>query len=105
MTSTDHEAPAEEGRQVRLVPLAPGFWMVLLGCGAMVLGPLFGFLVGTMLGTDQRTLGMAPIFFFLFVGFMVAGLGLGAALLGLRRIVRDRRRSARAVAGDPPADE
>jgi hypothetical protein len=95
MTSTDRDPLPEEGRQIRLVPLAPGLWTVLLGCGAMVLGPLFGFLVGTMLGTDQKTLGMAPIFFFLFVGFMVAGLGLGTALLGIRRIVRDRRRAAR----------
>lgn len=55
-----------------------------------MLGPLFGFLVGTPLGTSRNVLGMSPIFLFLFLGFIVAGLGLGAALLGVRRILRDR---------------
>lgn len=94
MTSSDAEPLEEEGRQVRLVPLAPGFWAVLLGCGAMVLGPLFGFLVGTVVGINRETLGMNPIFFFLFIGFMVAGLGLGVVLLGVRRIMRDRSQAA-----------
>lgn len=94
MTTTDSDPLDEQGRQVRLEPLAPGLWMVLLGCGAMVLGPLFGFLVGTMLGTEWQTLGMNSIFFFLFLGFMVAGLGLGAALLGARQILRNRNQPA-----------
>lgn len=90
MTANDAESLDGEGRQIRLVPVAPGFWTLLLGCGAIVLGPLFGFLVGSVLGTERETLGMSSIFFGLFVGFMVAGLGLGAVLLGLRRILRER---------------
>ncbi len=96
MTTTDSDPLDEQGRQVRLVPLTAGIWMVLLGCGAMVLGPLFGFLVGTMLGTDWQTLGMNSIFFFLFLGFMVAGLGLGVALLGARRMLQNRNQEATA---------
>lgn len=91
MTSAEPQPLNEEGRQIRLVPLAPGFWWVLLGAGALTLGPLFGFLAGTMAGTDQELAGMAPIFFFLFVGFMVAGLGLGAILFGVRRLLHNRR--------------
>lgn len=90
MTTTDPNSLEDEGRQIRLVPLAPGVWTVLLGAGAMVLGPLFGFLIGTTLGDDRKTLGMSPIFLFLFIGFMVAGLGLGVILLGLRRILSHR---------------
>ncbi len=87
MSTTDPRPLNDAGRQIRLVPTAPGVWWVLLGAGAMTLGPLFGFLVGTVVGVDQKTLGMAPIFFFLFLGFMVAGLGLGAVLLGVRRLL------------------
>lgn len=90
MSSTEHDHLDAEGRQIRLVPLDPGVWTVLLGAGAMVLGPLFGFLVGTMLGIDRTTWGMSPIFFFLFLGFMVAGLGLGVVMFGVRRILLDR---------------
>lgn len=89
MTS-DHDPVPDQGRPVRLTPVPPGVWLVLLGSGVMVLGPLFGFLVGTMLGTDGDTLGMTPIFLFLFLGFLVAGVGLAVALLGVRRIVRHR---------------
>lgn len=89
MSTSEPDPLDSEGRQIRLVPLAPGIWTVLLGAGAMVLGPLFGFLVGTMLGVNRTTWGMSPIFFFLFLGFMVAGLGLGVVLLGIRRILRN----------------
>lgn len=101
MTTIDSEPLDERGRQVRLVPLTTGLWMVLLGCGAMVLGPLFGFLVGTMLGSDWQTLGMNSIFFFLFLGFMVAGLGLGAALLGARQMLQNRNRNQEATDTPP----
>ena len=89
MSTPEPDPLDSEGRQIRLVPLAPGIWTVLLGAGAMVLGPLFGFLVGTMRGVNRTTWGMSPIFFFLFLGFMVAGLGLGVVLLGIRRILRN----------------
>lgn len=84
------DATPEKGRQIRLVPVAPGSWLVILGSGVMVLGPLFGFLIGTVLGTEGDALGMSPIFLFLFLGFLVAGIGLGIAILGVRRILRNR---------------
>ncbi|HEX5993795.1 MAG TPA: hypothetical protein VFY84_01500 [Jiangellales bacterium] len=88
--SSDSGPMPEGGRPIRLTPVAPGFWLVLLGAGVMVLGPLFGFLIGTILGTDDETLGMSPLYLFLFLGFVVAGVGLGVLLLGVRRILRRR---------------
>ena len=92
--TTDLDPGPEKGRPIRLTPVAPGVWLVLLGGGVMVLGPLFGFLIGTILGTERETLGMSPIFLFLFLGFLVAGAGLGTAMLGVRRILRSRMTTA-----------
>jgi hypothetical protein len=94
MMSTDLDRGPEKGRPVHLTPVAPGFWLVILGGGVMVLGPLFGFLIGTILGTEETTLGTSPIFLFLFLGFLVAGAGLGIALLGVRRILHSRTTTA-----------
>lgn len=91
MSRPESEQLEAKGRQIRLVPLPPGSWTVLLGCGAMLLGPLFGFLVGGTLDTSWETFGMDPIAFFLFVGFLVAGVGAAIALLGVRRLLRNRR--------------
>ena len=92
--TTDLDPGPEKGRPIRLTPVAPGVWLVLLGGGVLVLGPLFGFLIGTILGTERETLGMSPIFLFLFLGFLVAGAGLGTAMLGVRRILRSRMTTA-----------
>jgi hypothetical protein len=97
--TTNADPLHEPGRPIRLIPVAPGFWLVLMGAGVMVLGPLFGFLIGTTLGPDSETLEMSPIFLFLFLGFLVAGAGLGVALLGVRRLARTRR------AAEQPAPE
>jgi hypothetical protein len=80
----------DKGRPIRLTPVAPGVWQVILGGGVTVLGPLFGFLIGTILGTERQTLGTSSIFLFLFLGFLVSGAGLGTAILGIRRILRSR---------------
>jgi hypothetical protein len=92
--NTNPDRRLEEGRPIRLSPVAPGFWLVILGAGVMVLGPLFGFLTGTILGTERETLGMSPIFLFLFLGFLAAGAGLGTAILGVRRFLRSRTTAA-----------
>ena len=86
--TTDND-PVPAGRPIRLVPMAPGVWTILLGSGVMLLGPLFGFLFGTMVGTEPETWGMSPIFLYLFIGFIVAGLGLGVVLLGARTVIRN----------------
>ncbi|PRY29937.1 hypothetical protein [Pseudosporangium ferrugineum] len=90
-TDPDLDPGPGEGRPIQLTPVPPGVWLVILGSGVAVLAPLFGFLIGSLLGTGNRALGMSPIFLFLFLGFLVAGGGLGLALLGVRRILRDRR--------------
>ena len=92
--TTDLDPGPEKGRPIQLTPVAPGVWLVLLGGGVTVLGPLFGFLIGTILGTERETLGLSPIFLFLFLGFLVAGAGLGTAMLGVRRILRSRMTTA-----------
>lgn len=96
MTTSNQPDLDEAGRQIRLVPLSPGMWTVILGCGVMVLGPLFGFLIGSMLGSDQQVWGMNAIYAFLFFGFLLAGVGLFAALLGARRLLLDSRARRRA---------
>jgi energy-converting hydrogenase Eha subunit E len=86
MMPTDFDPGPEKGRPIQLTPVPPGVWLVILGSGVTVLGPLFGFLIGTILGTEGETLGMSPIF----LGFLVAGAGLGIAILGVRRHLRSR---------------
>jgi hypothetical protein len=92
--TTDLDPGPERGRPIRLIPVAPGVWLVILGGGVTVLGPLFGFLIGTVLGTERETLGMSPIFLFLFLGFLVAGAGLGIGIVGVRRLLRGRLTTA-----------
>jgi len=92
--NTNLDPVPEKGRPIHLTPVAPGVWQVILGGGVMVLGPLFGFLIGTILGTEGEALGMSPIFLFLFLGFLVAGAGLCIAILGIRRFLRSRMPAA-----------
>ena len=92
---TNLRDPATEaGRTIRLTPVPRGFWLVVLGSAVVVLAPLFGFLVGTELDVDDEIIGTSPMYLFLFLGFLLAGLGLAAALLGVRRIVTDRAAQA-----------
>ncbi|MEV0901276.1 hypothetical protein [Actinoplanes sp. NPDC049802] len=92
--TTELETNPEKGRPIRLTPVPPGVWLVIIGAGVTVLGPLFGFLIGTILGTEAKALGLSPIFLFLFLGFLIGGVGLGIVLLGIRRILRNRKTTA-----------
>jgi hypothetical protein len=90
--STDPEVTTpSDGRQVTLTPVPPGVWLVIGGSVVAALGPLFGFLVGSMLGSGADTGDLSPIYLFLFIGLVVGGLGVGAVLVGARRVVLDRR--------------
>jgi hypothetical protein len=55
--TTDLDPSPETGRPIQLTPVPPGVWPVILGGGVTVLGPLFGFLIGTILGTEGRPSG------------------------------------------------
>ena len=85
----DHEG--ESGRPIVLTPLAPGLWTIIMGGVFLVLGPLFGFLIGSMLATSNEVWGMSPMYLWLFLGFLVAGVGLAVVLLGARRLWRTAR--------------
>lgn len=92
--STDPElTTSSEGRQVTLTPVPPGIWLIIGGSVVTALGPLFGFLIGSMLGSTTDTGDLSPIYLFLFIGIVVGGFGLGAVLLGVRRVIRDRQGS------------
>ena len=78
------------GRQIRLEPVRPGVWLIILGTVIAALGPLFGFLVGSMVGIDEDA-DLDAIYLYLFAGIVVGGIGVGLALLGARRVLRDRR--------------
>ncbi|GAA0444154.1 hypothetical protein Aca07nite_53190 [Actinoplanes capillaceus] len=90
--ATGRDPGPEKGRPIQLTPVPPGVWLIILGAGVSVLGPLFGFLAGSIRGDQAETFGMSSIYVFLFLGFLVAGAGLGTALLGIRRVLRTGRR-------------
>ena len=93
--TTDPELPTTiAGRQITLTPVPPGIWLIIGGGVVAALGPLFGFLIGSMLGSTTDTGDLSPIYLFLFGGIAVGGLGIGAVLLGARRVIRERRESS-----------
>ncbi len=95
MSDTDVPPP---GRPVRLVPTPPGFWRLVLGICVAAFAPLFGFLIGSIMGTPEPGAGMSGQYLGLFVGFVLGGLGLGTAILGIRRLfVHYRRRDREEV--------
>lgn len=87
-TTTD-DIPAP-GRPVELIPAPRGLWSVLLGAGIAGLAPLFGFLVGVMVGPDYQA-PLPPIYGGLLFGFAVSAIGLVVAVLGGRRMYLDSK--------------
>ena len=79
------------GRPVTLTPVPPGVWLIIGGGVVAALGPLFGFLIGSMMGSTTDTGDLSPIYLFLIAGIALGGLGVAAALLGARRVIKDRR--------------
>ena len=69
---------ATPGRPVRLVPVPPGFWMTLLGVGLAALAPLFGFLVGRMVGAGEGGALFSPMYRGLFRGVVVGHRRIGS---------------------------
>lgn len=89
---TEEQLPAR-GRPVVLQPNPPGLWSVLLGVGVAGLSPLFGFLIGSILGNDESPTGNDPIFLGLTLGLVVGAVGLAWAISGVFRLWRSRRSS------------
>jgi hypothetical protein len=89
--TTDPELTTSAGRPVTLTPVPPGVWLIIGGGVVAAFGPLFGFLIGSMIGSTTDTGDLSPIYLFLFAGIAIGGLGVGAALLGARRMIKDRR--------------
>lgn len=87
----DEDTIPPPGRRVVLEPTPPGLWTLILGFSMAVLAPLFGFLVGSAIGTGNDGDNLNPIYLALFVGVVLGGIGVLIALLGGRRMYRDRR--------------
>lgn len=80
------------GRPIVLEPVAPGIWLIIGGTTIAVLGPLFGFLIGTMMGPSESS-NLDPIYLFLFIGIVIGGIGTAMVLLGLWKVFSRARRN------------
>jgi len=94
MTTGPEVTASSAGRQVKLTPVPPGMWLIIGGGLVAALGPMFGFLIGSVIGSTTNRDDLSPIYLFLFGGIAVGGLGIGAVLLGARRVIRERRESS-----------
>lgn len=86
--TVDEAADPSAGRPVVLEPTPPGFWRTLLGAGVAVLAPLFGFLIGGMIGAGAVGDKVDPMALSLFIGIAVGGIGLLVAVSGGARLWR-----------------
>lgn len=103
MSEMSDETPPP-GRPVELVPAPAGLWWVILGGCTAVLAPMFGFLAGTILNDNRVDHGaFPPLYLGLFLGFIIGGLGLLAAMYGGWKLYRTRR--TRLDAEAPPLVE
>ncbi|OBI82176.1 hypothetical protein [Mycobacterium sp. E740] len=82
------EPDLDAGRPVLLEPTPPGFWRALLGVAVGVLAPLFGFLIGGMIGAGAVGNKVDPMALSLFTGIAIGGIGLLVALSGGARLWR-----------------
>jgi uncharacterized membrane protein len=93
MSAANETSTIEPGRPVRLVPTPVGFWRLVLGLCITTLAPLFGFLYGSMRGADPDA-AMPPMYWGLFIGFVIGGLGLAMAIVGAWKLWTASRRGS-----------
>jgi hypothetical protein len=89
----DDHPSLEPGRGIELTPVPPGGSLLVLGVVLAVLGPLGGFLAGSMVDIGDATQRVSPMFLYLFAGFVLGGLGLILAGFGGLRLLRHVRAS------------
>jgi hypothetical protein len=90
MSTDPDSSPTNAGRPVILTPVPPGLWLVIGGGVVAALGPLFGFLIGSMMGSDTQVADLEPIYLFLFLGLLLGGVGIAMIILGARKLYRSR---------------
>ncbi|MDI2099530.1 hypothetical protein [Ruicaihuangia caeni] len=81
------------GRPIRLAPLPPGLWGLLLGAGVALLAPLMGFLIGSIIGPGDTQAAINPMFLALFAGIVIGAGGAIWALVSALRLIRHVRRT------------
>ncbi len=93
--SHERSGEAQRSRDMVLTPVPAGSWPLMLGLALAGLGPLGGFLAGSMVGIGERTDGTSPVFsaiyLYLFIGIAIGALGVLMAGFGGLRLYRDRK--------------
>lgn len=65
--------------------------MMLLGVATAAIAPLFGFLAGSMMGAPSGETVLSPMYWGLFTGILIGGLGVLAATAGGYRLWKHLR--------------
>ena len=101
--SHERSGDAQRSRDMVLTPVPAGSWPLMLGLALAGLGPLGGFLAGSMAGIAESTDGASPVFsaiyLYLFIGIAIGALGVLMAGFGGLRLYRDRKAAAAVEAG------
>ena len=87
----DTETTPPPGRPVVLEAAPSGLWMTVTGAAIALLAPLFGFLIGTAIGRDGGGVGLSALYLGLFLGVIIGGCGVLAAVAGGRRLYQATR--------------
>lgn len=79
------------GRPVVLVPAPGGLWWILLGGMLAILAPMFGFLIGTMVGENAAGSSFTPVYMGLFIGVLIGSVGVLVAMAGGWKLYKANR--------------